>query len=208
MQKNIYGAQIGSRLLEWQKEVEDCKYQYRKDFIALQFSNNMEKIGRYAFGRCTELVSVSMPDSIKELGEGAFFGCKKLEYVKLSNSLTTIPQKCFSNCVNLKEIRIPESVNEIEKYAFSGCKGLERIYIPINTIIGDHSLPNNFNYMYVSSENKEIIFSKNIITDINTIKCRTIKNSSSPIFYKDENTKTESQKNNKKSQNDEIILEK
>ena len=98
-----------------------------------------------AFGGCTRITSIVIPDSVTSIGVVAFSGCTSLSKVKLSNNLTIIEEGTFRDCTSLKEIVIPDSVTEIrgEWYengrrhssAFSGCTSLTKVKLSNNLTI-------------------------------------------------------------------------
>ncbi|MDE5828628.1 MAG: leucine-rich repeat domain-containing protein, partial [Duncaniella sp.] len=61
------------------------------------------------------------------IGEYAFGGCSSLQSVEIPNSVTRIESKTFSGCTSLQSIAIPNSVTRIESYTFSGCTSLQSI---------------------------------------------------------------------------------
>ena len=65
---------------------------------------NVTGIREYAFGGCTDLTSINIPESVISIGDGE-----------------------FSNCTDLISINIPESVISIGGYAFGGCSSLKSI---------------------------------------------------------------------------------
>ena len=65
---------------------------------------NVTGIREYAFGGCTDLTSINIPESVISIGDGE-----------------------FSNCTDLTSINIPESVISIGDYAFGGCSSLKSI---------------------------------------------------------------------------------
>ena len=65
---------------------------------------NVTGIREYAFGGCTDLTSINIPESVISIGDGE-----------------------FSNCIGLASINIPESVISIGDYAFGGCSSLKSI---------------------------------------------------------------------------------
>lgn len=77
-------------------------------------------VGEYAFGECTDLPSIIMPDSITDVEKSAFWKCESLSNVKLSAKLKSIKSSVFSECIALSNIEIPESAS-IEEGAFNGC---------------------------------------------------------------------------------------
>ena len=89
-------------------------------------------IGKFAFGDCTSLENVILPNTLTVLGSSVFTDCKHVESIRLVDSpesvvfalpesLTSIGYQCFKNCfapdVNAKVV-IPASVETIEKEAF------------------------------------------------------------------------------------------
>ena len=85
-------------------------------------------IGSYAFGWCTSLRSVTIPNSVTTIESYAFSNCENLSFITIPNSVTTIGENAFSYCKNLSFITIPNSVTTIGSYAFSDCASLRKIY--------------------------------------------------------------------------------
>ena len=56
-------------------------------------------IGKAAFGECSNLTSVTIPNSVTEIGDSAFSGCRELTSVTIPNSVTTIGNSAFSYCI-------------------------------------------------------------------------------------------------------------
>ena len=94
------------------------------------FNKPICTIGYYAFGICSNLTCITIPDSVTEIGEGAFNGCSNLTSITIPNSVTEIGKCAFSNCSSLTSITIPDSVTEIGYKAFSGCSSLTSVTIP------------------------------------------------------------------------------
>ena len=101
----------------------------------MKLSNNLAKIGKYAFYDCTSLAEIVIPDSATEIGKYAFSCCTSLSKVQLSNNLTIIEESAFFDCTSLAEIVIPDSVTEIGESAFSGCTSLAKVKLSNNLTI-------------------------------------------------------------------------
>jgi len=62
-------------------------------------------IGSLAFGGCTGLKSVTIPNSVTSIGSSAFGGCTGLTSVTIPNSVTSIGEGVFSGC-SLRSISV------------------------------------------------------------------------------------------------------
>ena len=76
------------------------------------------RIGEDAFGKCSNLKSIVIPDSVTRIGQYAFYGCTNLENVTLPNNLTAIEDRTFSGCSSLKSIILPGNIKDIGYNAF------------------------------------------------------------------------------------------
>ncbi|MDR3047675.1 MAG: leucine-rich repeat protein [Bacteroidales bacterium] len=81
-------------------------------------------VGANAFGYCSGLTSITMPNSVKSIGNLAFYKCSGLTSCTLSNALTFIGNGAFMECSVLSAIAIPNSVTFLGESAFSDCTGL------------------------------------------------------------------------------------
>lgn len=107
-----------------------------------------------AFGDCTGLTSVTIPEGIQSIGYEAFFNCSGLTSVKVPNSVTQVGHAAFWYCglqdpvYNDKyfffldgsyqgECVIPAGIEVIAPEAFSNCQSLTSVSIPSSvTTIG------------------------------------------------------------------------
>ena len=105
----------------------------------------LKKIGDYAFYKCLDLTSVSLP-AVTEIGDYAFYKCLGLTSVSLP-AATKIGAAAFHVCTNLTSVLLP-AATEIGNAAFADCKGLTSVSLPAATEIGD----NAFNYCPVLME--------------------------------------------------------
>ena len=100
-------------------------------------------IGNEAFSKCSQLMSVSIPESVTSIGFSAFYGCSSLVTANIPKAVTIVSNYAFSQCSSLKSIAIPESVTSINDGAFYGCTGLSSMEIPDNTVsIGEYAFGN------------------------------------------------------------------
>ncbi|MDB4494880.1 leucine-rich repeat domain-containing protein [Akkermansiaceae bacterium] len=87
-------------------------------------------IGNFAFSRCTNLTSITIPDSVNSIGEAAFGKCDSLRSITISKGVTSIGDEAFAGCSSLTSITIPDSVTSIGDWAFGNCVNLTSITIP------------------------------------------------------------------------------
>lgn len=95
-------------------------------------------IGGGAFGYCSHLKSVQMPNTVKIL-YGAFSYCKNLEEVNISENVSLIAARTFMGCSSLKFVIIPSKVWAMEEAVFMDCTSLECVVIKavMNDVRGD-----------------------------------------------------------------------
>lgn len=90
---------------------------------------SVTSIGSFAFGHCSNLTSVTIPNSVNIIEYGAFWQCSGISSINIPNSVTKIDSDAFYECSNLASIIIPNSVTELGKYAFMNCNGLKSVTI-------------------------------------------------------------------------------
>ena len=86
-------------------------------------------IGDRAFGECTSLTSVTIPEGVTSIGDDAFELCVNLTSISLPKSLTSIGSWGFS-ATGLTSITIPENVRSIGCDAFFSCSKLKKVVLP------------------------------------------------------------------------------
>lgn len=90
----------------------------------------LTQVGDFAFFKCDELTSVSLPTTITSLGDYAFCQCKKMTSVNIPDAVTYIGIAAFSGCRQLSStIIIPDAVTEIGHSSFADCWNIETIKI-------------------------------------------------------------------------------
>ena len=81
-------------------------------------------IGYSAFGDCSSLTSITIPDSVTSIDKYAFVGCSSLTSVTIGNSVTSIGNYAFVECIGLTSITIPDSLTRLGDGAFIDCLSL------------------------------------------------------------------------------------
>ena len=123
--------------------INNCLYTYKGEMPENTHINVKEgttKICDVAFGDCTNLTSVTIPNSVTYIGFGTFSNCTSLTSITIPNNVTSIEEKTFEYCSSLSTISIPNSVTSIGNYAFYSCTSLTSITIPNNVIsIGNNA---------------------------------------------------------------------
>ncbi|MCL1904319.1 MAG: leucine-rich repeat protein [Oscillospiraceae bacterium] len=89
-----------------------------KDVTEVIIEDGVERVRDYAFGNCTNLMTVSIPNSVEAISYGAFSKCRNLISVTIPNGVTEINGDAFAN-TGLVSVTIPDSVSTIEVGAFS-----------------------------------------------------------------------------------------
>ena len=91
---------------------------------AINIPESVTNIGRDAFRNCSGLTSITIPGSVMSIGDETFFGCSSLTSVAIGNGVTSIGESAFLDCSALTSITIPNSVSSIGSGAFEGCTSL------------------------------------------------------------------------------------
>jgi len=99
-------------------------------FKELAFFINLTSISERAFGECTSLKSIGIPDKVTTIGNFAFKDCSILTSVTLPSGVSSIGYYAFAKCSKLSSINIPNGVTTIGTYAFSNCSSLTSLSLP------------------------------------------------------------------------------
>ena len=78
-------------------------------------------IANYAFYKCKQLTSVSVPSSVELIGRAAFYQCTNLTSVTLPETLEVIDDFTFYHCDSLKLFNLPPMLKSIGRSAFYKC---------------------------------------------------------------------------------------
>jgi len=85
------------------------------------------EIGESAFGCCTALTTISLPDGIIYLGNGAFSGCGITE-AEVPGSIKKLGS-IFTNSTSLKNVVLNEGIEELY-CSFKFCYELSNVHLP------------------------------------------------------------------------------
>ncbi len=64
-------------------------------------------IGSYAFRKCIDLKSITIPNSVTNIESGAFHECSGLANITISDGVTSIEKGAFYSCSSLESITLP-----------------------------------------------------------------------------------------------------
>lgn len=156
--------------------IEISSYAFSGALIgSVAFSPRLNRIGAYAFEKCTSLTgTLTLPETLTYIGNNAFYSCSFTGELHLPNSLEYIGQYAFNSAGNfVGGLRIPDKITKLNgatfyggfsghldlnnviefgNEEFSGCGFTGVLIIPDGTI----KIPNNF--MQGSSGLSKIIF--------------------------------------------------
>ena len=86
-------------------------------------SENVERIGAYAFQNCSALTEFNFSSKLKEIEYGAFSFCYSLQKAIVPDTITVIHIGTFGDNVNLTNIGNMHNVKYIGDHAFNGWDG-------------------------------------------------------------------------------------
>ena len=102
--------------------------------------DDVQIIGAYAFGGCSDLKSIELPDNLREIYVGAFNDCSNLTAIHIPVNVDTMDPGVFMGCSNLNSITVdsanssyesPENANAIiDKATMELVEGCNNTVIP------------------------------------------------------------------------------
>ena len=101
------------------------EYPCGKQDASCVLPNGLQYIGCDAFGDCTFLREITMPDTVEQIEDYAFSRCTGLTNVRFSKGLVQIGFCAFEGCSALTEVTLSDQVAEIKGMAFNGCTSLD-----------------------------------------------------------------------------------
>lgn len=196
---------------------ESYKPEITPDIQKVIISNNVRRIGNFAFYFLTDLKEVIIPKSVKSIGNSAFnsalslkkidvktveeiggnaFESSIIQHIDLPN-VKIINDYAFARCKELKTVNFSNKLEYICRYAFYECYNLESITIPDSIKgIGDGAFQNCINLKTFRFP-KKIKLGTNIFEGCNKLKEIIFDDVEEVNFYESIEDKKEKQKRNK-----------
>lgn len=124
----VYSSEDG--VLYNKDKTELVRFPEGKSLEDWNFPSSVTTIGHSGFYGC-DMESIVIPENIETIGKLAFGSCYFLENVTFAenSSLDTIGELAFSDCNSLKALKLPDGLKSIMHCAFEW-SGIEKIYIP------------------------------------------------------------------------------
>jgi len=101
---------------------ENCK---NLETVIIAPSSVLEAVGLNAFGECSLLSYINLPDTVSVVQAFAFYKCESLVLENIPSALTSIYKYSFSG-TKLKTAAMP-NVKDIDEGAFKDCKDLTQV---------------------------------------------------------------------------------
>jgi hypothetical protein len=137
------GGKIGKYTLpDSAEEISDYACNKCEGITAIDFNDNLQRIGMSAFFNCIGLKTLQFPKSLTAIGNTAFFSCTSLQRVALPNAQVEFGNLPFYN-TGLTALVIPNgqtslAANQLVQYA----SALEEVSLPASltetTLIGEN----------------------------------------------------------------------
>lgn len=118
--------------------------------IDVSDASSLREIMYYAFGNCTSLKSITIPETIEILGNYAFNGCSAVEHIYFNAVATNEVNNSYNWFYNTGSaaglaIHVGESVQSLSKYVFRSVLNLTTVYYNVNSnIVNIYSTDNPF----------------------------------------------------------------
>lgn len=147
---------INSKILDGEKtynivSIADEAFKQNISITSITLGPGIEKVGKYAFANCTNLVEFVVGSMLTTIDIHAFQNCVNLQSVTFNNAIKYINNFAFENCILLDNVVLPDSVQTIGQYAFTNCTSLSSISLGNGlTSILDNSFENCSNLVSIS----------------------------------------------------------
>ena len=98
------------------------------------------ELGEFAFGACTCLTNVTLPEGLTSIGNCAFERCVGLAGIEIPDSVTQIWDNAFDSCTGMTSVTLPKNLTVLGSSAFARCSGLISMTIPDGVTTVNESL--------------------------------------------------------------------
>ena len=116
---------------------------YCSGITLLTIPNTVKTIGVNAFCFCSGILELTIPDSVTKIGNYAFSYCDGIKQLTIGNGVTDIEFNAFYRCDQLQQVALGNNVATIGDEAFGSCEQLKQISIPESvTDIGSGAFSN------------------------------------------------------------------
>lgn len=102
------------------------------DITSVTLPSTLVSVDMNSFLLCSNLTSIVVPEGVTTIAYGAFDTCESLTSVKLPSTLKSLGDWCFYSCVNLSEINLPAGLESIGQNCFTYMPALKSITLPEN----------------------------------------------------------------------------
>ena len=93
------------------KTIDDTAFYYCESLQSIDIPATVGTIGSAAFGLCTALKEITIPEGVKTIEDDTFYNCSSLARITLPSTLTTIGSGAFIGCTSLKRVDISDIAN-------------------------------------------------------------------------------------------------
>ena len=114
-------------------DIQNRAFMDNSTITGLDLSNaeHLERIGLFAFWKCTNLSgALTLPKSITNVETAAFQECTSLESVSIQTQDSEVSNQCFYGCTSLSSVTLGDNITSIGYLAFADCPNLKYLEIP------------------------------------------------------------------------------
>ncbi len=120
------------------RKKDDCLMAYPPALPATSYTvpDGVKELYYAAFGKCTNLQEIQLPDSLQYIDDWAF-AYDTFSSISIPDSVVEICDYAFAYCENVTEWTLPTELTYIGNGAFAGCTGMTEVVLPTGlSIIG------------------------------------------------------------------------
>ena len=138
----------------------------RNNIKNIVFEGTITGIGDFAFDKCINLETITLPESLKRIGSNAFQDCSSLSSIHIPRNVSLI-RPCFIGCDNLKKITV--DINNTKFDSRNNCNGVietaaNRLVVTCPTTVIPKSVTNIGSLAYLKSNMLDIDLPKGVTT--------------------------------------------